>query len=211
MRHCLPSAPPRRAGSRPRALAAPALLVAALLLASLPGDAAAHGSCTAVRMKNAGKRCRAITRCYIREAQGREDLAPCVAHELQRLERHFQETLIYPDCHPFGDPPDVIAALQAAMGSVATQLQLSTDRCSRTKMDAAGRVCLHLLRDCEAPAEVDDVPVDPACEADAATLLERLYGKAETTGGCTTTGDDAVVVPLVAAGVDATVTELDVP
>lgn len=185
--------------------------IAAVAMFVLPDDALSHGSCTAVRMKNSGKRCRAIARCYVREATGREDLAPCVAYELQRLERHFQETTIYPDCHPFGDPPDVIASLEQSMGDVATLVQLGTDRCSRSKMEAAGKLCLHLLRDCEARAEVADVPVDPACQADKAAMLAKGFNKAEAKGSCSTVDDEAGVEAAVQAGVDAVVTELDEP
>ncbi len=178
---------------------------------AMPVDATAHGSCTGERIKNSGKRCRVIGRCYIRAAQGREDLAVCVAGELARLERHFRESEIFPDCHSFGDPPDVIAALDAAMGDVATLLSLGTDRCSRMKMESAGRICLHLLRNCEAPAEVQEAPVDPSCVAAETALLTRLFDKAEQSPPCATTDDEGDVLMAIRAGVDATVTELDVP
>lgn len=194
--------------SKPFAVLVASVLATALLL---PAEAFAHGSCTGARMKNIGKRCRSIARCYVSQALGRGDAASCVAYELQRLERHFQESEIYPDCHEFGDPADVIAALDSSMSDVADLLLLGSDRCSRSKMDAAGKLCLHLLRDCEAAAEVAEMPVDPACTAGKSAMLQKLFDKAELKGGCPTTDDEAAVESTVQGGVDAVVTELTVP
>ncbi len=202
-----------RSGAKLRAKLPGWLITAMALVTALapPIDTFAHGSCTGARMRNVGNRCRAIAHCYVREAEGREALDACVAYQLQRLERHFQKTLIYPDCHPYGEPADVISALRMHMGSAADLLQLSEDRCSRAKMEAAGAACLQLLRDCEAPAEVHETAVDPACVAEAEALMARLFDKAEARDECTTVDDEDAVGSEVHDAVDAAVTELVVP
>ena len=163
-------------------------------------------------MRNAGTRCLAIARCHVRDAQGREDGAACVASQLSRLERNFQETMIYPDCHPYGDPPDIVAAFDTGMGNVATTVALTgTDRCSRDKMNAAGRLCFQLLANCEAPADVAGVPPDPVCVADSYDRLATKFAKSEARGNCTTTGDAADVQAAVQAAVDSSVAELTQP
>jgi hypothetical protein len=187
------------------------LLTAATLVPLLPADALAHGSCTAARMRNIGVRCRAIARCYVADALGKKDLTACIDLELQRLERHFHNSLIYPDCHPFGDPPDVITGLQTNLASAAGVVQLGTDKCSRKKMEAAGKLCLRLLRNCEAPAEIADVPVELACVAEEAQWLASVFDKAEAKGTCLTMDDEAAVQTAVQDAVGAAVTELNVP
>jgi hypothetical protein len=200
---------------RPAACGAAGALAASLLAAvvlALPVDSAAHGSCTGARMRNAGNRCLAIARCYIRQAQGKQDHDSCVAAQLEKTQRNFHDTLIYPDCHPYGDPPDIIAAFDNGMANVATMLQLAgDDRCSRNKMNAAGRLCLHLMAYCEAPAEVEDVPVDPMCVSDEYALMSQLFDKAETRDTCATVDDDPNVQSAVQDAVDAAVYEFDNP
>lgn len=187
------------------------VLAAALGAMVLPAEALAHGSCTAARMRNVANRCLGVARCYIREALGKQDRPSCVAYQLERIERNFRETMIYPDCHPFGDPADIIASLDSGMGSVASLLQLAADRCSRGKMNSAGKLCLRLLAGCEAPAEVDDVPADPACIGDEYALMSQRFDKAEARESCTTVDDEAGVQSAVQNTVDAVVTELDEP
>lgn len=197
----------------PRSASAGSLLLALVATASmlLPADAFAHGSCTGARMRNIGVRCRAVARCHVAAALGHKDLAACVALELQRVERNFHNTLIYPDCHPFGDPPDIVSSIETNLDSTATLMQLGTDKCSRKKMEAAGQLCLRLLRECEAPAEIEDVPVDPACVDEQTQLLATQFHKAEARFTCPTVDDEAAVQSEVQEAVAAVVTELTVP
>ena len=110
-------------------------------LVATPEDAAAHGSCTAVRMRASGNKCRAIIKCHVNEARRGVPAAPCVAEQLTKLEKQFDKSIIYGDCHTYGEPADVVPILDAGVVDLAATLQLDTNPCAAAKIGAAGRNC----------------------------------------------------------------------
>jgi hypothetical protein len=180
------------------------------MLLGVPAETLAHGSCTALRMKGAGKRCQMISRCHVRDAEGREPVSSCVAAQLVRLERQFKRSLLHKDCHPYGEPADVVAILDGAAGTLAQQLALDGGRCASAKLLAAGKACLVLLRSCHAGAERTETPVDPTCVEDAAATMRAAFDKAERRYPCTTVDDHAAARAVVEQAAEDVVTELAV-
>ncbi|HYC54387.1 MAG TPA: PQQ-dependent sugar dehydrogenase [Candidatus Binatia bacterium] len=76
------------------------------------------------------------------------------------------------------------------------------DRCAGGKLKAAGNYGKQLLT-CESTALRQDVPVSSECTARALEKLQSGFERAESRGGCATTGDAGAVADMVEADVAA--------
>lgn len=85
-----------------------------------------------------------------------------------------------------------------AVGSTNASADSAADRCGGSKTKAAARYAKDLFS-CHARALARAEAADPDCTATAAGRLTSAFGKAEASGGCSTTNDDANARSIVEA------------
>ena len=98
-------------------------------------------------------------------------------------------------------------ALALLGGAPAEAKPTPAEKCLSAKLTAAAKKTNAKLA-CHAKAASKQLPVDPQCLEKAATAFAKAFTKAESKGGCTTTGDASPIEASIDAFVQSTAAAL---
>lgn len=169
--------------------------------------------CGTDKLKAAGRKAAARTRCFERAVQKSAPVDPaCLSRADLKLFTTFQTIEARGNCVFTGDAPVVEGSIDSAIGAFVAALEpASSDgpavKCAVAKIKAAGKEAEAKLK-CHSSAFGRGQPVDARCLTKAGNKLLQAFQRAEARGGCATTGDATGIGAIVDQLVDAVVDRL---
>jgi hypothetical protein len=165
--------------------------------------------CAAAKQKAAGKKANSLLACYAKATLKQSSVdSACVTKVQDKFTTAFAKADAAGGCILTGDAPNVEPVVDAFASNIVTltpaTMPAATPKCPAAKQKAAGKKASSLLV-CYAKATLKQIAVDPACVTKAQDKFTAAFGKADTAGGCATTGDASNVEPVVDAFVTAMV------
>jgi cysteine-rich repeat protein len=175
-----------------------ATLVAFLVVqAGLAQADEAADRCGSSKMKATGKYGQTLLKCHSLAARKNETVDPeCLSKASGKLASSFDKAETVGGCVTSDDEGTVSSSLSTDADAIVLDLApADTDEaraCASSKMKAAGKQIGSILK-CYATAAKNSEAPDPECLSKAYTKLVGAFDKAESRGGCTTTGDVAAI------------------
>ena len=188
-----------------RKLGLGALFAAAMFFAAL-GTAAAQNKCAGTKIKSTGKKAACLLGVRSKEASKGTtgDTSKCVA----KFEKGFTKAETKGGCNTTGDMADIEAKVDAFVADTNSELAVAPlpNKCAGSKLKSAGKKASCLLG-LESKQASKGGPLGDTAQCIA--KFNKGFGKAETKGGCNTTGDQADIEAKVDAFVADAAAELD--
>lgn len=171
-------------------------LVFCLTAPAASADEAAD-RCGADKLKAAGRLGQSVFGCEATAARRGEPLdAACVSTADGKMADSFTRAEDRGGCATEGDAAAVSASVEADTAAIVAALAPDPDQaariCASSKMKAAGKHYAALLTCWFKSARRSEGP-DPACLDRASQKLTSAFAKAESKGGCTTSGDASAI------------------
>lgn len=159
--------------------------------------------CLAVQMRASATACAAVAKCYSKAMRtGVPVSSACVGLAKDVLATAAGTAESHGNCLVKGEARSVADMIATGNDDLATSLTLTGGHCASMKMGGLGKACKDFLR-CNATADANSTPLDPACIASRAARLTRIFPKLEAGGKCATTGDLTTLEGKVAHLVDS--------
>jgi cysteine-rich repeat protein len=153
--------------------------------------------CGASKMKATGKYGQTVLKCNALATRKNEAIDPeCLSKASGKLAASFDKAESVGGCVTADDEGTVSSSLSSDIDAIVLALAPDdTDEardCASSKMKAAGKQIGSILKCYAIAAKNSDAP-DPECISKAFTKLVGAFDRAESRGGCTTTGDVAAI------------------
>jgi hypothetical protein len=173
------------------------VLAASLLFVLAPRPSLAQGKCAGSKLKAACKK--ASCKAQLEATEAQMGAAPDPA-KVAKCEATFSKSFAKSDakggCQTTGDAATVEAMVDAYVGDLASELDVSTgtnpNKCEADKIKAAAKKASCKCR-LEARQAETGGTIDPARVARCEAHFSKSLAYAEAKGGCNTTGDAAVI------------------
>jgi cysteine-rich repeat protein len=170
--------------------------------------AAAQDKCAGSKLTATGKKCSAKLNCIAKAAgKGVAVDGTCLGKAETKFASSFTKAEGKGGCNTLGDAAAIEAKVDAHVADVRAELwtdEPADNDCASSKVRAAGKKCLCKTK-CSAKAAKSGAGVDPLCMQKCEQRFATAFTKAESKGGCTTTGD----APAIEAKVDAFVSDVE--
>ncbi len=149
--------------------------------------------CGGSKMKATGKYGQSVFKCHSTAAKRDEAVdAACLTNASGKLTTSFEKAEDAGGCVTADDEGTVSSSLSSAIDAIVLSLAPADDddarTCASSKMKAAGKQIGSILK-CYATGAKNSGAPDPECITKAYNKLVGSFSKAESRGGCTTTGD----------------------
>lgn len=153
--------------------------------------------CGGSKMKAMGKYGQSVLKCHSSATKRNEAVdSECLSKASERIASSFDKAEEVGGCATTDDEGTVSAALSADIDGILFDLAPADDdaarACAASKMRAAGKQIGSILK-CYATGAKNGEGADSECISKAFSKINSAFSKAESKGGCTTTGDLATV------------------
>jgi hypothetical protein len=174
-------------------------LGAILSVGPIVGSAGAQDKCAGSKEKATGKLAGSVLKCDARAASSGQPVSPsCIPTADGKLETAFTRAESRPPCDTTGDAGTIETKTHNFAADLDGELYSGSgvDKCAGSKIGAAGKKASGLLG-CQAKAAAKGIGVDSACIAKVTGKFSAAFSKAESRGGCHTSGDVGTIEPKV--------------
>jgi hypothetical protein len=187
--------------------------VVALVLVTTGPAAAQAGKCTATKLRAACKKAACKAGLESKEAAKGTAIDPAKLAKCEaKFNKAFAKAESKPGCATTGDAAAIEAKVDAYVADLATELDVGTgtnpNKCEGAKIKAAGK-----KTNCKCALEAKQAQkggtIDPLKIAKCESGFTNSFSKAESKGGCNTTGDAAAIEAKVDAFIADARTELE--
>jgi cysteine-rich repeat protein len=170
-------------------------------LADFAAAATPAQTCTAAKLKAAGKTAFSVLKCDFKAVRKDEPVdSSCLAKAGERLQRAFGKAEGKGGCTTSGDVGAHQTTVDALESDVLAAITFDPDadsrKCASGKIKEVGKLASKNLA-CRSKAAKRGEPVDQACLDKASGRLANKFAKLESKGSCTTNGDAAAMATRV--------------